>query len=287
MSHFFVTLQRFLPRYAITLFINWLARVRIPAVKNTLIRRFISHYDVETHELNRQVPDGYVTFNDFFVRPLVPGARPIDNSPTSVVSPVDGTISAAGKIEKDRLLQAKHIDYSLANLLVTNTADVNHYSNGSFVTIYLAPKNYHRVHAPLSGHVRAARYVPGSLFSVNNVTVQNLSQLFVRNERLICHLDTDVGGAVLILIGALNVGTINTIWTGDLKPRRKGVIEDIDLSNARSELGFRKGALLGWFNMGSTVILLFPPKAVNGFNKVECGHSVRMGEPIGNLVLQK
>ena len=287
MPNLFVILQRLIPLYVITQFIHWLARIRIPAVKNMLIRRFINHYRVETNELNQNVPDGYLTFNDFFIRDLAPGARQIDDSPYSIISPVDGTISAAGPIEEDRVMQAKKIDYSLADLLVTNKTDADYYANGSFVTIYLAPHNYHRVHAPLSGYLRAARYVPGSLFSVNDGTVQNHAQLFVGNERLICNLDTDIGDVTLIFVGALNVGTINTIWTGDIRPRRKGLIEEIDLSTTYSDLNFNKGALLGWFNLGSTVILLCPPKTSSNFSAIGLGQSVKMGEEIGKITLKK
>ena len=135
MPNLFVTLQRLMPLYAITQFIHWLARIRIPVVKNFLIRRFISHYRVETNELTQHVPDGYLTFNDFFIRDLAPGARQIDDSPYSITSPVDGTISAAGTIEKDRVIQAKNIDYSLADLLVTDKTDADYYNNGSLGTI--------------------------------------------------------------------------------------------------------------------------------------------------------
>lgn len=282
-SRLFVTLQYLLPKHLMTALVGRLARIRWVTFKNFFIRRFVGHYDVDLEDLVHPVPDGYPTFNDFFIRELAAGARPVDASADSIVSPVDGTVSAAGPIERNLVFQAKGLDYTLTDLLATDTADAERYVNGAFATIYLAPYNYHRVHAPLEGELVAARYVPGTLFSVNAATVRNLPQLFARNERLVCHLQTANGPMVLIFVGALNVGTINTRWTGDLRPGKHGVVEQIDLPGAVADTRLQKGATMGWFNMGSTVILLLPPGASNSFAAIDAGQTVRMGQAIGQI----
>jgi phosphatidylserine decarboxylase len=280
----FVLLQRLMPKYALTALFHRLARVRIVPFKNFLIRRFIALYRVDLEELRHPVPDGFPTFNDFFIRALVPGARQFDDDPDAIGSPADGTVSAAGRIEANRLLQAKGIDYTLEDLLATDTADAGFYTGGAFATVYLAPYNYHRVHAPLAGNLVAARYVPGSLFSVNDATVRNLPGLFTANERLVCHFDTGAGPMIMILVGALNVGTINTRWTGDIRPRQSGVVEEFDIDALPGGLDFACGDMLGWFNMGSTVILLLPPGTSDEFAGLRPGAAVKTGETIGRLV---
>lgn len=276
-----------MPKYLLTSLVYRIARVRNKAIKNFLIKRFVRHYDVDVTELVHPVPDGYPTFNDFFIRPLVAGARDIDAAQDSIVSPVDGTVSAAGRIRRNRLLQAKGLDYTLQDLLATDTAEAERYEDGSYATIYLAPFNYHRVHAPLAGELVAARYVPGTLYSVNESTVFNLPRLFVRNERLVCHLRTPNGPMALILVGALNVGTIHSKWTGAIRPRRRGGVEAIDLRSVQAQLGVTKGELLGWFNMGSTVIMLMPPGSCDDFADLAPRQSVRLGQRIGRLTTSR
>lgn len=283
-AQLFVQLQKLLPKYLLTSMIRWLAGIRIVAVKNFLIRRFVDLYKVDIDELRHPVPEGFATFNDFFIRALAPDARNIDESVASIVSPVDGTVSAVGRIDRNRIFQAKGLDYTLTDLLATDTPEAERYMDGSFATIYLAPYNYHRIHAPVSGRLIAARYVPGSLYSVNDATVRHLPQLFTRNERLVCHLQTDAGKMVLIFVGAMNVGTINSKWTGDIRPKKYGIVEDIAIDNDGSSAVFQKGDTIGWFNMGSTVILLTPPGACDNFDALEAGKTVEMGQPIGEIL---
>ena len=199
------------------------------------------------------------------------------------VIPVDGTVSAAGFIERELLFQAKGLHYSISDLLVTNLAEANAYVNGRFATIYLAPYNYHRVHAPLGGTIRAARYVPGDLFSVNASTVSKVSGLFVRNERLICHFESNDGPYVLIFVGALNVGSISTPWTGVIRPEKRGVVTECNLSASKVSKNIEKGSLLGWFNMGSTIIMLMQGESVEWSGHLIPGKTLRMGEGIGRL----
>ena len=282
-SRLFLLLQKFLPRLTLTALVFRLARIRTTGIKNFFIRQFVSIYKVDVEEVKQSVPDDFVTFNDFFIRELIAGARPIDAASESIVSPADGTVSAAGKIDRDRIFQAKGLHYTLTDLLATDIDDATSFVDGAFATIYLSPSDYHRVHSPVSGELVAARYVPGDLFSVNEATVSYLPNLFSRNERLICHLQTVNGPIVVILVGALNVGSISTRWSGDLRPRKKGVVDNIDITKKGISTRIEKGDLIGWFNMGSTVIVLLPPGSSDELSILKIGSSVRMGQAIGRM----
>jgi len=282
-SRLFLLLQKILPRLALTAVVFRLARIRTTGIKNFFIRQFVSIYKVDVDEVKQSVPDEFATFNDFFIRELVDGARPIDVASESVVSPADGTVSAAGKIDRDRIFQAKGLHYTLTDLLATDIDDAEKFVDGAFATIYLSPSDYHRVHSPVGGALVAARYVPGDLFSVNEATVSYLPNLFTRNERLICHLETGNGPVVVILVGALNVGSISTRWSGDLRPRKKGVVDDIDIAKKGISTRLEKGDLIGWFNMGSTVIILLPPGSSDELATLKSGTKVTMGQAIGNM----
>lgn len=281
MASAFVWLQTILPRHWLTAVVWRVARIRNTRVKNFLITQFARGFDVNLDEVKLDVPDGFATFNDFFIRELKAGAREIDDDADAIVSPVDGTVSVAGAIRGDMIFQAKNIDYSLGDLLATDLDAAEHYVDGSFATIYLAPYNYHRVHAPLAGELVAARYVPGDLYSVNDATVSRLNGLFRRNERLVMHFRSEHGPAVLIFVGALNVGSISTPWTGEIRPRKAGVVDVLDISTHPTRV--EKGDLLGWFNMGSTVILLLPKGVAEWDDDLEPGEVLRMGEDIGEL----
>ncbi len=277
----FVLLQHILPRHWLTAIIWRIARIRHPGIKDFLITRFARAFDVDLDEVKLDAPGDFATFNDFFTRELADGARPIDDDTNAIVSPVDGTVSAAGTIRADSIFQAKGIDYSLGDLLATDLNEVDHYIDGSFATIYLAPYDYHRVHAPLAGELIAARYVPGDLFSVNEATVSRLDGLFRRNERLVMHFRTEHGPAAVIFVGALNVGSISTPWTGEIRPQKTGVVDVLDITQYPTKVA--KGDLLGWFNMGSTVILLLPKDVCEWDDDLESGETLRMGEEIGEL----
>jgi len=275
----FVALQYVLPQHLLTALVWRIARIRNAAIKDFLITRFVGLYKVDIDDVELAVPSGFATFNDFFVRALKADARPVDLANDSIVSPVDGTISVAGTIRHDSIIQAKGIDYTLLDLLATDTEQANAYVDGSFATIYLAPYNYHRVHAPLDGELIAAHYIPGDLFSVNDATVARVPGLFRRNERLVMHWQTASGPFCLVFVGALNVGSISTPWSGERRPQKRGVVDVLDLS--RQTTAIRKGDLLGWFNMGSTVILLSPAGVYEWDDKLQVGATVRVGEAIG------
>jgi phosphatidylserine decarboxylase len=282
-SQAFLLMQRLLPQHLLMALVGRVAGIRVRVIKDFLIRTFVSFYDVDTAECARAVPEGFRDFNDFFTRELLEGARPVDGEPASLVSPVDGILSAAGRIDGNSLLQAKGIHYTLEDLLATDLDQAAQFREGSFATMYLAPFNYHRVHSPLSGRLTAARYVPGHLYSVNQTTVELLPRLFTRNERLVCHLDTAVGPVALIFVGALNVGSVSTPWTGRIRVRKKGVVDDLALAAAGVPVEVEKGQMIGWFNMGSTVIVLLPPGTCTWRDGLVNGTRLRMGEAIGTL----
>lgn len=281
-DYFAVLGQKLTPRHAITALTYRLARVRHQGFKNFLIRRFVSAFDVDLDEVQSRVPDDFATFNDFFIRELAEDARPVDRAADAIVSPADGTVSAAGTISGQKIFQAKGIDYTLHDLLATDLHNAAQFAGGAFATVYLAPYNYHRVHSPLAGTLRAAHYVPGDLYSVNARTARALPGVFTRNERVVLHCDAAAGPFAVILVGALNVGSISTIWHGEIRPRKSGVVEDLPTRGVAS-LQFDKGATLGWFNMGSTVIVLLPPDISDSFDAAAPGRVVRMGECIGRL----
>jgi len=280
-SLIFVILQYLFPRYWLTAAVYSIARIKNARIKNFLITRFVHWYDVDTDEIKLKLPGEFATFNDFFIRELQDGARDIDTATQSIVSPVDGTVSEAGTLRGNRILQAKGLDYSVQDLLATDTEAAIAFTDGQFATIYLAPYNYHRVHMPLDGELVAARYVPGDLFSVNGATASRVRGLFRRNERLILHFNTAYGSAAVILVGALNVGSISTPWSGEIRPRNTGVVEIISLSGHTTQLD--KGDLLGWFNMGSTVILLMPAGTSRWQPNMQAGNRLRMGQAIAAL----
>jgi phosphatidylserine decarboxylase len=283
MSKLFVLLQLLIPKHFLTAMVYRLARVNSVPIKNWLISRFIAAFDVDIDEIAVPVPAGFSSFNDFFTRELAPDARPIDPDSDTMVSPVDGTVSACGRISGDALIQAKGISYTLTELLQSDLDVADSFVNGSFATVYLAPYNYHRVHCPISAELTSALYVPGSLFSVNEATVANLPGLFIRNERLVCQFRTDIGPVVLVFVGALNVGSISTPWTGEIRPRRNGLVQLLDIKASGHSRDLAKGDLLGWFNMGSTIVLLTPGDRCHWLEHLTAGSRLKMGESIARI----
>jgi len=277
----FVGMQHLLPQHLLSRAMHALARVRARPVKSLAIRGFLRFYAVNLAEAEHPDPAQYESFNAFFTRALKPGARPVDPSPAAVVSPVDGTVSQAGPIERDMLLQAKGIRYSVADLLGGDPGMAERFQDGSFATIYLAPYNYHRIHMPLAGSLTQARFVPGDLFSVNAVTAAQVPGLFARNERVVCLFDTTVGPMAVVLVGALFVGSMSLSWLGEVRAAPGRRVHE--LGTGGSPVTLDKGAELGLFNMGSTVILLWPRGAVQLDRHLAPGSVVRMGERIALL----
>jgi len=280
----FVALQHLLPQHGISRMVLAATRSRAPAFKNALIRLFVRGFDPDMKDAVETEPTAYASFNEFFTRALRAGTRPVDSDPRAIVSPVDGTVSEAGELTADRLMQAKGHEYSLRALLAGNAAWERTFLGGTFATIYLAPYNYHRIHMPLAGELRESFYVPGRLFSVNRTTAQLVPGLFSRNERVFCGFDSGGMPWANILVGALNVGSMATVWHGDVTPRKVREVTALPVGDVLAPATLGKGDEMARFNMGSTVILLFPPGAVRWDGRLAAGNTLRMGERIGTLV---
>ena len=275
-GHWWVRLQERLPARALGKFVYWLSRIEFGPVKNLLIRVFVWLYVVDTSEAAKRVPSGYRSFNDFFTRELKAGHRPIDTTPDSLVSPADGKIAESGHIAAGRLLQAKGVDYSAADLLADSELAAR-LDGHAFCTIYLAPHNYHRIHLPLEGSLQTTAFVPGQLYSVDNVTTRTVPGLYVRNERLVCHFAGPEGEFALVLVGAINVASISTAWDGELQPPADGRIVRRDYRGQSTDHGFRRGAYVGHFNLGSTVVLIAPARDYEWLDAARPGENVRVG----------
>ena len=280
----FVGLQYLLPQHLLSGVMHWLARLELSWVKNALIDNFVVNYRPDLSEAEEPDPRRYASFNAFFTRALRPGARPVDPAPGALVSPVDGTVSQIGRTEGSTLLQAKGLSYTIESLLdepVPTWAAA--FRGGAFATLYLAPHNYHRIHMPLAGALQAAWYVPGQLFSVNATTASQVPGLFARNERVVCVFAQGSLSFALVLVGALFVGSMSTVWHGDVTPRNPRVRGDLTLDFARTALRLEKGAEMGRFNMGSTVILLLPPGRTEWLGELAAGSVIRMGQALARL----
>jgi len=274
----FVWIQYLLPQHALSRLVLAATRVRSRWFKNWTIRGFLKLYRVDMSEAAETDPYRYGSFNEFFTRALKAGARPIAAGENAIASPVDGCISEAGGIDRDLLLQAKGRSYRLSELLAAQPW-ASRFEGGTYATIYLAPFNYHRVHMPLRGELKETVYVPGRLFSVNAATARHVPGLFARNERVLTLFDTAYGQVALVLVGALNVGSIATVWAGDITPAARRVVTRVPAPPTILE----KGAELGRFNMGSTVILLLEPQRASWRSEVRAGCAVRLGQPLGLL----
>ena len=268
-------LLRILPQHWLSARMYDLARSEIPWLKNTLIRFVSSRYDINMQEAANSDRFAYPSFNAFFTRALKADARPID--PDAVISPADGILSQAGRIIHDRLIQAKGHEYSLYALLAGDSDAASQFESGSFATVYLSPRDYHRVHMPLTGTLREMVFVPGDLFSVSEATTQLIPGLFARNERLILLFDTKRGPMAVILVGAIFVGSMQTVWQGEVKSKK---IERWDYQGGNAP-HFKKGEEIGRFNMGSTVIVLHTQHAVDMREQL-IGKHVQMGQAIGD-----
>ena len=252
-----------------------------PALKNRVIKWFIGRYGVDMSEAAETDPEAYPTFNAFFTRALKPGIRPLADGEKTLVSPVDGAISQLGQVTGDRVFQAKGQSFSLSELLGGEEATTAPFTSGEFSTIYLSPKDYHRIHMPMAGTLRQMIHVPGKLFSVNPVTAENVPNLFARNERVVCIFDTDSGPMAMVLVGAMIVGSVETRWAGVV------VLGSRQVTSTRYEgeqaISFEKGEEMGRFRLGSTVIMVMPKGAVTWNSDQVAGKTVRMGEAFGAL----
>lgn len=270
----FTTLQQLVPQQKLSKVAGRLAASRHPYVKRTFIRSFAKAYNISLDEYERQSLNAYESFNDFFTRELKEDARTIDATANGIVSPADGIISQLGQIEDHKLLQAKGRHYDVGQLLA-DSEDGSYFADGSFATIYLAPSNYHRVHMPFTGTLTKTRYVPGTLFSVNNTTAANVPDLFARNERLVCMFDTKYGKAAVVMVGAMIVAGIETVATGK-------ITRTDDIQEAEHDMQFAAGEELGRFYLGSTAIVVLPKAAkADWLDSMQANSIVQMGQLLG------
>lgn len=270
-------LQYLLPQHCLSTLAGYLANIQEPRIKNMMINKFIKTYQIDMQAAAKQNANDYPTFNDFFIRLLKDGSRPIAPDIDQIVSPADGVIAQLGNINQDLLVQAKNMYFTLNSLLAYDMQSVDRYNGGKFATIYLAPHNYHRVHMPLTGKLIKTIYVPGKLFSVNKMTSSLIPNLYSRNERLICEFETAAGPMAVILVGALIVGSMQTTWMSEPMKNRKIITTQYPEGKV-----FEKGSEIGHFKLGSTVIILFGKDRSSWKTDIYPDLTLQYGEYIGN-----
>ncbi|NVK21264.1 MAG: phosphatidylserine decarboxylase [Kangiellaceae bacterium] len=280
-----VLLQYLIPQHGISLLMGKIAESKNPSIKNTFINWFIKKYGIDMSIAERQTAQEFETFNDFFTRSLKPEMRPIAEGDDVIVNPADGKTSQLGPIEDGFIFQAKGHRYSAKTLLGGDEALAKPFANGEFATVYLAPKDYHRLHMPIDGKLTKMLHVPGKLFSVNPLTARNVPNLFARNERVVAMFDTEIGPMAMVLVGATIVGSIETVWHGTVTPpTREGVkVWDYQGDDA---ISLKKGQEMGRFKLGSTVILLFPKNTVEWANNMKAYAPTVMGQQLATISKQ-
>ncbi|MBT5231186.1 MAG: phosphatidylserine decarboxylase [Methylococcales bacterium] len=271
-------LQYILPHQALSRIVYFLTRIQSVGFKNTAIRWFMGSFGVSLHNAIKENPEDYKHFNDFFTRALKPEARPIAKGEHTIVSPVDGAVSQFGDIVDGQLIQAKGSHFSLNALLGDNLSRSKKFTDGQFITIYLAPKDYHRIHMPLAGKLTDMCHIPGRLFSVNDISTKAIPELFARNERAASVFDTEVGPVAVVMVGALFVSSMDTVWHGQINPPKGLWITERQYEAGQHSL--EKADELGRFNMGSTVILCFPKDSIEWDEAIKPGHILRMGQAL-------
>ncbi|HUH36679.1 MAG TPA: archaetidylserine decarboxylase [Spongiibacteraceae bacterium] len=270
----FIFLQHLLPHHLLSRLVGALAECRISWIKNPLIRAFIRRYKVDMGEALSPTAESYIHFNAFFTRALAEGARPL--AERGVLCPADGAISQLGDIHAGRIVQAKGKQFTTQALLGGDREEAQLFADGRFATIYLSPRDYHRVHMPLAGTLRWMRYIPGRLFSVNQTTVANVDELFAVNERLVCLFDTERGPMAVVLVGAMIVAAIETVWAGQIAPPPRAPVTT-DYQQLPAPVSLARGAEMGRFKLGSTVVLLFGQDALRWDPALVAGARVQMG----------
>lgn len=279
------TLPQYLaPQHSLTWLMGKLANIENPRIKNKAIRRFIKAYGVDMSESAIESIEDFKSFNDFFTRRLKEGSRPLVSGEHDIACPVDGSVSQVGDILGGQIFQAKGRSYSVYELLGGNVSHSEPFLNGRFATIYLAPKDYHRVHMPFTGTLSEMIYLPGKLFSVSHTTARVVPKLFARNERAVCLFETEFGPMAVVMVGAMIVAGMNTVWHGDITPPRQSQLRHIKYPNPKSDaITLNRGDEMGYFNLGSTVIVLFPEDSMQFDEAITPGASVRMGQLLGNV----
>lgn len=269
-----------LPHHAISRILFFASRLDNKSWQQFLIKRYLKMFKVDLHQAQKQSAKEYRTLNEFFTRELLTAARPINFAHDVLVSPVDGQISQIGKLNSGQLLQAKGRTYEVKALLGDSYESC--FDEGAFTTIYLSPKDYHRIHMPLNGSVDNISYIPGRLFSVAPFCVENVSSVFAKNERVVCIFTTDIGKIALVLVGAINVAAIETTWEGLITPKRG--LQAFNKQYENEEVYLEKGTEMGRFNMGSTVILITAAEKIEWLESCSAGTALNMGQKIATLI---
>jgi phosphatidylserine decarboxylase len=281
LDRLFVMSQYVTPQLAVSRLAGRLAdNENTPALKNRAIRWFIDRYGVNMSEALESELEAYPSFNAFFTRALKPGLRPVDETGNVLISPVDGAVSQLGQVTDDRVFQAKGQSFSLRELLGGDEKRCEPFRNGEFATIYLAPHDYHRIHMPITGTLREMVYIPGKLFSVNPVTAASVPNLFARNERVACIFDTAAGPMAMVLVGAMIVGSVETVWGGVVAPGT-GLVTRTRYDE--KDITLQKGEEMGRFRLGSTVVMVMPEGSVEWNGDEVPGKLLRMGKSFGKL----
>lgn len=271
-----------LPQLAITRMAGWLAEKEWGAFTHFIIKIFAKHYKINLSEAEKENPSDYASFNEFFIRPLKAGSRPIIEGKDVLCLPADGKVSECGTIHQNLLLQAKGHFFSLETLLANDLDLAQKFNDGSFITTYLSPKDYHRVHMPCDAILTKMIYVPGELFSVNPFLAEHIPNLFARNERLICVFETAFGTMVQILVGATVTASMSTVWAGVINPPRAKEVTVWEYPTENNNaVRLAKGDEMGAFRLGSTVINLFPKNSIHLDARLTAGIETKMGEELG------
>jgi phosphatidylserine decarboxylase len=272
--------QYLIPQQGLTVFAGCMADVKNTRIKNYLIQRFIKKYQVNMSEALIEDPTAYSCFNEFFIRHLKPECRPLAQA--DIISPVDGCVSELGLIKKGQLVQAKGRHYSVEELLSCNEERAQPFIEGQFATLYLSPKDYHRVHLPIDARLISMNYIPGALFSVQPTTARVVPKLFARNERLAIFFDTKIGPMAMVMVGATIVGAIGTSWHGEITRSKQSV--SFDYSKDALKSVFKQGDEAGFFKLGSTVVLLFAKGAMEWNKTLKAGSPIRFGQALGTAL---
>lgn len=274
----FIWFQKIIPQHGISRLGHFLADSKVGWIKNNFIRLFVKQYQVNMAEALQPEPTAYASFNAFFTRALKPDARPLALNSSGLICPADGELSQFGDIDQGQLIQAKGHRFSAAQLLADGP-DIPRFNQGQFATVYLSPKDYHRLHMPCDGELRQMTYVPGKLFSVNQTTTENIPNLFARNERVVCIFDTANGPMALVLVGAMIVASINTVWAGCVTPPRHALTTTY---YNKGEVSLKQGDEMGSFNLGSTIVMLMADSQYQWMPQLEAGCGVQMGQGLTN-----
>ncbi|PJI97227.1 phosphatidylserine decarboxylase [Acidovorax sp. 69] len=272
--------QYLLPKQALTTLAGKFASARLGGLTTSVIRRFVARYNVNMAEAANPDVASYASFNDFFTRALQPGARPL--AMADMICPVDGAISQFGPIDKDQVFQAKGHTYSTTALVGGDAAAAARFDNGHFATLYLSPRDYHRIHMPCAGELTRMVHVPGDLFSVNPTTARGVPGLFARNERVVCFFESAQGPFVLVLVGATIVGSMATVWHGQINPPRTGTLRQWDY--AKGQIQLQQGEEMGRFLLGSTVVMLFPKGPLQFNPQWAPARGIQLGEAMAQRV---